>query len=245
MSGPVNLVDKKALVVGGSGSIGSAICRALAREGAHVLVADVAGMDKVKAEIEKLGNKVLEYYCDLTREEEIKTLVSTIINEHDRIDILVYAAGIMHPTHLEKITLEEWNLELAINLTGAFLLVRSVLPIMKKQGGGKIVFLGSVAGKIGGIKSGAHYVVTKAGLHALAKWIARDGGPYGVYANSVAPGPVVSKMTDGLDISPDSFPLGRLGKPEDIAEAVVYLASNASNWVTGTVFDVNGGILME
>ncbi len=246
-SGPIDLNNKNAVIVGGGGDIGSAVCSVLAREGANIIVVDIDknGMERVKTELESRGKKAVAVHCDVTKEEQVNSCVDSIKKEHGSIDIFVYGSGIMTPTHLEEISLEEWNKVIAVNLTGAFLFCRKVLPIMKKQKGGKIILFGSVAAKIGGVKSGIHYVATKAALHGMAKWMARDSAPYGVCVNSIAPGPVATKMTKELNIPPESFPLGRLGTTEDIAEAVLYLSSDASNWITGTVFDINGGQLME
>lgn len=113
------------------------------------------------------------------------------------------------------------------------------------DGYGKVVCIGSIAGRVGGVISGPNYVASKGGVHAFVKWAAKDAADEGVYVNAIAPGPVWSGMTRGENYTPDMAPLGRIGEPEDIAEAVVFLASPASNWITGTVLDVNGGMLMD
>ena len=116
---------------------------------------------------------------------------------------------------------------------------------MIKQGGGKVVCLGSIAGKIGGVLAGPDYCASKGGLHALVKSLAKRGASAGIYVNGIAPGPIRTPMTKDEPYKDDMVPLGRLGEPEDIAEAVVFLASPASNFITGTILDVNGGMLMD
>ena len=140
--------------------------------------------------------------------------------------------------------MEEWNRELAVNVTGTFLVTRAVFPIMRKQGYGKIVCLGSVAGYVGGEFTGPHYVASKGAVHSFVKWVARRGGPHSVYANAIAPGPIRSRMAGDFRPREGLFPLGRMGEPEDVAEAVVFLASPASNWITGTVLHLNGGMYL-
>jgi 3-oxoacyl-[acyl-carrier protein] reductase len=124
------------------------------------------------------------------------------------------------------------------------LLTQAIWPHMVNQGGGKIVCIGSIAGRMGGLRAGPHYTATKGAVHAFVKWAARKGAPFGIYVNGIAPGPVDTPMIAGQAYSEEGIPLGRLGHPEDIAMAVVFLASQASNFITGQILDVNGGILM-
>ncbi|MFC1992754.1 SDR family NAD(P)-dependent oxidoreductase [Chloroflexota bacterium] len=251
LSSPIDLKNKRAVVIGGGGDIGKAIIKAFAREGAQVTIADIIDTSNIVQEIEQMGGKAFSYVSDVTNETQIDGLRDFVINKMGGADILAYVAGVMHVTRLEELTLEEWNRDLNINLTGALLHCRTFLPLMKKQGSGKIIFIGSIAAKIGGMHSGPHYSASKGGVHSLMKWIARDGAPDGVYVNCIAPGPLEIGGKVGMapsssgTISPESSPLGRLGKPEDIAEAAVFLTSPASNWITGSVLDVNGGILMD
>jgi NAD(P)-dependent dehydrogenase (short-subunit alcohol dehydrogenase family) len=128
---------------------------------------------------------------------------------------------------------------------GTFLVVQAVLPQMKKQSYGKIVCLGSIAGKVGGLISGPHYVASKGAIHAFIKWVAKDGAPYSIYVNGIAPGPIETEMTKGFPYSSEMVTLKRLGSVEDIAEAALFLSSQASNWITGMVMDVNGGMTMN
>jgi 3-oxoacyl-[acyl-carrier protein] reductase len=162
------------------------------------------------------------------------------------IEVLVTAAGVYGSTAgIEDLDEEEVDRVLAVNLKGTLWMVQAVLPSMLERGGGKIVCIGSVAGKVGGVLAGPHYVASKGGIHALVKWVAKVGAPHGVYANAIAPGAIETEMITGKGYQPDYCPLGRLGQPEDIAEAVLFLASPASNYITGTVLDVNGGYYMS
>ncbi len=124
------------------------------------------------------------------------------------------------------------------------MLTQAIWPHMAKQGGGKIVCIGSIAGRMGGLRAGPHYTSSKGAIHAFVKWAAKKGAPFGIYVNGIAPGPIDTPMIANQGYTADGIPLGRLGQPEDIAMAVVFLASQASNFITGQILDVNGGILM-
>ncbi len=128
--------------------------------------------------------------------------------------------------------------------TGTFLMTQAVWPHMEKQGFGKIICLGSIAGRIGGVLAGPHYCASKGGIHAFVKWAAKHGTRSGIYVNGIAPGPIATPMTENEPYKDEMVPLGRLGQPQDIAEVAVFLASQASNFITGNIIDVNGGILM-
>jgi 3-oxoacyl-[acyl-carrier protein] reductase len=139
---------------------------------------------------------------------------------------------------------------LDVNLMGGVNPLRKIYPIMVSAGGGKIVALGSIAAKIGGVASGPAYVAAKSAVHGLMKWVAKSGAQHGVFANTIAPGPVETPMWQTVTgrappSANDSVPLKRFGQPEDIAQAILFLCSPASNWITGTVLDVNGGMLMD
>jgi len=142
-------------------------------------------------------------------------------------------------------TVEQWNRVIGINLTGTFLVSQAFYDHMVERGYGKVVCVSSVSGRVGGVISDAGYASSKAGIHGLVRWLGKNAAEHGVYVNAVAPGPIVTPMTEDEDYRPDMVPLNRLGQPEDIAEGVVYLASDMSNYVTGTVLDVNGGMRMN
>jgi NAD(P)-dependent dehydrogenase (short-subunit alcohol dehydrogenase family) len=247
ISGPVDLTGRIAIVTGGARGIGRATCLTLAREGAHVVVCDVLPLAETLAQIQKQKRKAVGLKCDVTDQQQVTQVVDRAVTEFGKIDILVSNAGVMGKTGIpiENISLGDWDLHLNINLKGAFLFCQAVWPIMIKQGWGKIVCIGSIAGKIGGVLAGPDYCASKAGIHAMVKSLAKRGASSGIYVNAVAPGPIRTPMTQNEPYKDEMVPLGRLGEPEDIAEAVLFLASAASNFITGTILDVNGGLLMD
>ena len=244
LSGAARLEGQIALVTGAAGGIGNATVAALAEAGATVIATDIAGGDRqwpAGAHFRR---------CDVTSAADTGSVIDAVIAEHGRIDILVLCAGTISHASLGDSTDEEWRSILDVNLFGVVNPVRKLFPIMAEQGYGKMVALGSIAAKIGGVASGPSYVAAKSAVHGLMKWVAKAGASKGVYANIVAPGPVEtpmwSKVTQRAAPSAHgSVPLGRYGQPEDIAQSILFLASPASNWITGTVLDVNGGMLMD
>lgn len=247
ISGPVDLTGRVAIVTGGARGIGRATCNTLAREGADVVVCDILPLAKTLAEIQKRNRRAIGVKCDVTDPEEVTQVVDKTMHEFGKIDILVNNAGVMGKTGIpiENISLRDWDFHLDINLKGAFLFCQAVWPILIKQGWGKIVCIGSIAGKIGGVLAGPDYCASKGGIHAMVKCLAKKGASSGIYVNAIAPGPTRTPMTQNEPYRDEMVPLGRLGEPEDIAEAVLFLASSASNFITGTILDVNGGILMD
>ncbi len=247
ISGPVNLTGRVAIVTGGARGIGRATCMTLAREGANVVVCDVLPLAETLAQMQEQNRKAVGLKCDVSDPKQVTEVVDRTINEFGKIDILVSNAGVMGKTGIpiENISLGDWDFHLNINLKGAFLFCQAVWPIMIKQGWGKIVCIGSIAGKIGGVLAGPDYCASKAGIHAMVKSLAKRGAPSGIYVNAIAPGPIRTPMTQNEPYKDEMVPLGRLGEPEDIAEAVLFLASAASNFITGTILDVNGGLLMD
>lgn len=245
ISGPIHLQGQTAIVTGGARGIGACAARALAREGANVVVSDVLPTETVVAEVEAYGRKALGIQCDITKPNEVQALVQETVKHFGQVDILVACAGIVSRTDFLELSLEEWNRVMDVNLTGMFLTVQSVCRQMSEQESGKIVCIGSIAGKVGGVIAGTDYVASKGAVHSLVKSVAKEAGPKGVYVNGIAPGPVNSLMTEGIPYRLETVPLQRMGEPEDIAEAVIFLASQASNYITGQILNVNGGMLME
>lgn len=245
ISKKVNLKGQNVIVFGGAGGIGACTVRALAREGANPIIIDMIDGHVLSQELCYLGYSSYYIHCDVSDPNSIKTALETAIQNSKRIDVLIYSVGILHNTKFDVLGLDEWEKELNVNLRGAFLAVQEAAVHMRENKYGKIVLVGSIAGKIGGIASGAHYCASKGGLHTLAKHFAKVLASDGIYVNVVAPGPVATNMISGQNYATDGIPLGRLGEPEDIAEAIIFLSSPASNWITGTVLDVNGGALMD
>lgn len=248
----MRLKDRVAIVTGAARGIGRAIAVALAREGARVAAwdLDLVQLDDLVGQVRARGGEVLALSVDVTRTDQIQEAVGQVLARWGRVDILVNNAGIYEVLPVEDISEEQWDRVLAVNLKGAFLCSQAVIPAMKRQGSGSIVSMASSAGKSGGTLSGAHYAVSKAGVICLTKQLARELGPHGITANAVAPGRIDTPMIHlASDEENEAFrlrtPLGRLGTPEDVAGAVVFLVSDEASFVTGEIVDVNGGLLID
>ncbi|MBC7189790.1 SDR family oxidoreductase [Candidatus Aerophobetes bacterium] len=246
------LAGKIAVVTGGARGIGKAICNALAKEGASVIICDI-DLSTAEKTVEELKNQKFQacaFKVDVSSGKDVKRVFGKIIDEFQKVDILVNNAGVTSLTPFENITEEEWDRVLAINLKSAFLCSQAVMQGMIARRWGKIVNIASLAGKVGGLIVGAHYAVSKAGIICLTKALARRLAPYGINVNAVAPGQIKTKMTDiWSDEDKERFrkeiPLGRFGEPEEVAEAVLFLVSERAKFITGEILDVNGGILMD
>lgn len=270
----MRLSDQVAIITGGANGIGRATTLALAREGAAVVIADIdtARSENLAAELRAQGHQCLPVYCDLTNPTSVRAMVEATVATFGRVDILVNCAGGsgMSPFYktdegkrlkwVEELPESEWDATLALNLTAPFLCAKYVAPIMKRQGGGKIVNFSSIAAEIGRRDSTyayAAYAAAKAGVTGLTRHLANELGPFGITVNCVAPGSVLSeRMAEryGSDPSwadPDgsitarTTPLGRKGLPEEIASTVVFLVSAEASFVTGVTLDVNGGRYMR
>jgi 3-oxoacyl-[acyl-carrier protein] reductase len=244
---------KVAIITGSGQGIGHSIAKALAAEGASLIINDINlnAAHKTAEEIaEVFRAKVLSVRTDVADRDDIYSLMEFAIEHFGHIDILVNNAGICPLTKIEDISLQEWDEVLNINLRGVFFCCQAVTPIMKKQRRGKILNMASIAGKIGGISSGVHYSVSKAGVICLTKTFARALAPFGVTVNALAPGPIDTPMTQAFPVDVrthlvQTTPLGRLGDVEDIAEAALFLLSDGAKHITGEILDVNGGLLMD
>ncbi len=244
ISGPPRLDGQVALVTGAAGGIGRSTAIALAEAGATVVATDIVET----ASFDTKGVSYRRY--DVTSREATDEIFKAVQGEHGRVDILVLCAGSISHRSLADSPDDEWESILRVNLMGVANPVRAAMPIMESQGYGKMVALGSIAAKIGGVAAGPAYVAAKSGVHGLMKWVAKVGADKGIYASVVAPGPVETPMWETVTQrsapkAHGSVPLGRFGQPEDIAQAILFLSSPASNWITGTVLDVNGGMLMD
>jgi 3-oxoacyl-[acyl-carrier protein] reductase len=243
------LQDQVALVTGASRGIGRAIAFALAQEGAKVVVnysSSEAAAESVVAEIQQQGGEALALQADVSQTEQVDDLVEKTQEKWGKIDILVNNAGITKDNLLIRMKLEDWQAVLALNLTGVFLCTRAVGKLMLKQRRGRIINIASVSGQMGN-PGQANYSAAKAGVIGLTKTLAKEFASRGITVNAVAPGFIETDMTHDLKAEEilKLIPLGRFGKPEEVAQMVSFLASNpASAYITGQVFNVDGGMVM-
>lgn len=243
-SGPARLDGQVAFITGAAGGMGRAIAAVLRDAGARVVATDVH-------EHADLGAGIGYHRCDVTSREHTEQVIDGALAQHGRIDILVLCAGVIARTPLAQSTDDEWETMLSVNVLGVVNPARKLFPLMCAQGFGKILAAGSIAAKNGGVASGPAYVASKAAVHGMVRWMAKAGAPHGVYANTLAPGPVETAMwarvtgATGAPAAQATVPLGRYGTAEDIAQAALFLCSPASNWITGTSLDISGGMWMD
>ena len=243
----MRLKDRIAIVTGGGQGIGHTICLVFAKEGANVIVAEqnATTAEVVSADVKSLGGQSLAISTDVSNSESVQSMVHQTLEAFGRIDILVNNAGIFSYTRIENCSESEWDQMMAVNLKGTFLCSQAVMDGMKKQKFGRIINFGSLAGQVGGLVASAPYSASKAGVMCLTKSFARVLGEYGVTVNSIAPGIVDTEMAKNHPDMTDQIPLGRKADPEEVANAVLFLASEEGRYLTGVTLDVNGGIRMS
>ena len=246
----MTLEGKTAIVTGSAQGIGRAIAETLAKHGADVVVADLdPGRSKEAVDaIVKLGRKALNVKVNVADWNDVKGMIDHVLKEWGKIDILVNNAGITRDGLLLRMKEEDWNLVLQVNLNGTFHCTKAVLQPMTKQRYGRIVNIASIVGAMGN-PGQANYAASKAAVIGFTKTVAREYASRLVTVNAVAPGFIDTAMTQGLpaevkETLQKQIPLGRLGQPSDIAEAVRFLVSDEAGYITGQVLHVNGGMLM-
>lgn len=252
----MRLKDRIALITGSSRGIGKSIALTMAREGAKIGINYVADPDgrnlkdaeTVAAEIVDMGGECLILQADVSDDTQVDMMVNTLVEKFGKIDILVNNAGIIRDITLKKMTKQDWDAVIGVNLTGVFNCTRAVIEYMREAGYGRIICISSISGQQGNIGQ-CNYAAAKAGIMGFTKSVAREGARKGITANAIAPGIIVTEM--GLSIPEDflntfkqQIPIGKLGEPEDIANAALFLASDESSYITGQVIHVNGGLYM-
>jgi 3-oxoacyl-[acyl-carrier protein] reductase len=245
-----SLQRKIALVTGAGRGIGKAIALAFAKEGAEVVVNDikVENLEGTVRQIKALGGKVIALAADVADKHEVNEMVDKVIQALGGIDILVSNAGIGFPKMIKDISVEEWDKVFSINIGGLFNCTKAVIKTMKKRGGGKIVAIGSMASRRMSTNFGIHYTSSKAAILGFVRHLAHELGPFGINVNCVNPGLVFTSLIEKGNVTPEflerqkqASPLRDIIKPEDIANAVVFLASDKARMITGFALDVDGG----
>jgi len=250
-----DIAGKVAIVTGGASGIGRAISLVLARFGARVVIADlvIAHAQRTVSEIEASGGKAIAVKTDVTNHRSVEQMVNETIKKYGKIDILVNNAGIMSRCTVMDMKEEDFDKTLEVNLKGVVLCSQAVAKHMIEQKRGKIVNVGSSLSSRGSVCNfsggGADYCASKAAVQAFTRTLAMELGPYGINVNAVAPGITNTPMHEGLWEGAvayyiGSVPLGRLAEPEDIADVVLFLVSDAARYITGQTIHVNGGQIM-
>ena len=249
MSGRNAFAGQVAIVTGGAGGIGGALTRALLEEGAAVVCADRCAPAHVE------GGRLRTAELDVTRGADVRRLVREVVEAEGRVDLLVNVAGVVSFGSAESLSEEEWDRVLDVNLKGTFLCCQAVIEPMRRQRYGRIVNLGSVVGKNAGnarpwlapqeqeVASNAAYGASKAAVHAITGFLAKELAPHGITVNAVAPGPIATAMTTAFpEALRELIPVGRMGNLDDVVRAILFLGSRESGFVNGEVLDVNGGM---
>lgn len=242
-----DLTSKTALITGATGGIGRAISRTLYAQGARVILTDM-NPDSLNDFAKELGERAVGISANISQEESLKNLLEEVQKQTQGIDILVNNAGINRDTLSMRMTDEQWDAVLSVNLTAGFRLIRSILPQMMKKRWGRVISMASIVGVIGNVGQ-ANYAASKGGLIAMTKSIAQEVAGRGITLNCIAPGFIATPMTENLPEAVKQemlhrIPAKRMGTPQDIANVVAFLASEESSYMTGQTLNVNGGMLM-
>ena len=249
----MNFKNRVAIVTGAASGIGHATAIQLAKKNADVIIADL-DIERAK-ELENFlkdnyNGKFQAKKLDVSKKDQVNEFVSEVITDFNKIDILIHCAGIVYfGIDFLELKEEDWDHVINVNLKGTFLIGQRIMKEMKKKKYGRIINIGSIAGEVGSVPSGANYAASKGGVHALTKTMAKYGAKYNITANCIAPGQINTRMTsicneEERKIFTNKIPLGRFGEPEEVASAILYFASNEASFITGAVLDVGGGILM-
>ncbi|MBU1627460.1 SDR family oxidoreductase [bacterium] len=244
--------DKTVLVTGGAKGIGASIVRLFAQNDANVIINDIleCELDDFSTHLNDQGFSTFKFFADITNPRSIVDMLKYCEKTTGKVDILVNNAGVLKRTRFEQISVKEWDKVLDVNLRSLFLCCKTFYPGMKARGFGRIINMSSSAGRSVSTLGGAHYTVSKAGVIGLTRALAKEAAPYGVTVNAVCPGLIDTEMVrnfaekEEIESYRNSFPIPRLGTPEEVADLVLFLASNKAAYITGASLDINGGDLM-
>ena len=242
----MDLANRVAIITGSGRGIGRAIALKLAEAGATIVVSDIAEAEPVAEEIRAMNRKSLAVSADVSSSSDVAKLVETTISTYGRIDILVNNAGITRDHNILRMSEEDWDTVLNVNLKSVFLCTKAVLPHMSKQNWGRIISISSIVGIVGNVGQ-ANYASSKAGVIGFTRAIAKEWSSRGITVNAIAPGFIETPMTRQLkeewrQALVKRIPVGYFGTPQDIAEAVAFLASEEARYITGQVLGVDGGM---
>jgi 3-oxoacyl-[acyl-carrier protein] reductase len=245
----LSLENKVALITGGARGIGREIALLFAKEGADIAICDIdlEQVEHTAKEIEALGRKALAFKVDVTNSGDVQAMVDKILDNFNKLDILINNVGITKDNLILRMSEEEWDKVIAVNLKGTFVCTKIASKVMLKQHSGKIVNLASIIGIMGNIGQ-ANYAASKAGIIGLTKSVAKELALRGICVNAIAPGFIKTEMTSKLpeEIQQkilSNIPLGRLGEPKDVANLALFLSSESSSYITGQVIQIDGGML--
>jgi NAD(P)-dependent dehydrogenase (short-subunit alcohol dehydrogenase family) len=242
MRNAVDLAGRRVLVTGAARGIGAAAAAVCASLGAELVLVDLEPCDGTAAAVKDVGGMVTSHRADVSSRADMERLAA----DTGRMDALVLNAALCPWDEDWRSPAWDASFErvMAVNVLGPIHAARAFLPGMVERRSGRIVMVGSLAGKMGGLIAGPHYVASKGGVHALVKWLARQAAPHGVLVNGVAPASVQTPLMDGQPVDLSRIPLGRRAEPEEIAWPIAFLCSPAASYICGAVLDVNGGVYM-
>lgn len=236
-----------AIVTGGSRGIGEGICEVFCREGATVIIWDILDGSDTVDRISKLGGNIIYQQVDVTSQKSVDQALNEIIKKYKKVEILINNAGIIRDKSFLKMSEAEWDDVINVNLKSLYIVSRSVIPYMKENGYGRIVSASSINGTAGAFGQ-TNYCATKAGISGFTRALCKEVGKYGITANAVAPGFIKSVMTDSMPeevikAGISMIPVGRIGTPEDMGQAYLFLASKEAGFINGITLHANGGAM--
>jgi NAD(P)-dependent dehydrogenase (short-subunit alcohol dehydrogenase family) len=239
---PYDLGGRRIVITGAAGGIGAATARLCVKQGATVVLVDRLERDAIEARVGDLGGQGDVHSLDTSDRGAVTALAAAVGPVFGLIDC---AAICPEDDWMDDDWDDALDRVIAANIKGPLHLTRAFFPGMVERKAGRIVLCGSVAGWMGGVRSGPHYAFSKGGMHAFVRWLSRRGAPHGVLVNGIAPGPVDTGMIAGRGYEREAYPLGRMGRPEEIAGAAVFLCGGGASYMSGAIMDVNGGVFFH